>query len=705
MYEDFEAEVRVPEQHTEMMDVPQVTQDQPCDTGSAFAEYDSIRNEVIEITENPAAVVYGLEGNDLPEGVNATAYEYTKGDYDVFRSRLMDLDGDGIYETTEITRIGAFGPNAVIYRRDLDGDGRTDREDEFHFSSSVSYDIASNSMKETVHVVDRVVRVDSDRDGSFDVIQLQINDKPLNREGFNSRYFHAEGSMVVDESTGEWRKVIEAPTTKEQLDQREADMARVTEALNTTGAAVYDDTDFTEDDDVAEDESTVYTTEQSERNDFIEDTEPEDADEDEDIEDSTEDTETDDAEDKTPVVTTEQSERNDFIEDTEPEDADEDEDIEDSTEDTETDDAEDKPPVVTTEQSERNDFIEDTEPEDADEDEVVEDSTEDEDIEDSTEDTEATDEAGDDKGDEADDAEGMSISGDTAYGDVNVLVNETADTNGDGFEDYGKFKYSMDTNGDGVDEIYYWETYDLDADGYVDTVNVLADLDSDGRYESAEQYSFDASSLNYELVQSIDLSDPERGTYSFELDSFDPSSADMSKVDGNPGDVMDLWEYQGDSFRCAIYSQKFIFEEFTGVELDIEDLVSFAKQEGWFSDNGGTSPEDLNKILDAYGIDNEMGYNYDISDIQTALQKGDKVIVALDSGEYWMGESNDIYAPVDGADHAVEVIGLDWSDPEKPMVILNDSGAMTGKGEMVPLDTFMAAWGDSEHLAVIAHRK
>ena len=52
-----------------------------------------------------------------------------------------------------------------------------------------------------------------------------------------------------------------------------------------------------------------------------------------------------------------------------------------------------------------------------------------------------------------------------------------------------------------------------------------------------------------------------------------------------------------------------------------------------------------------------VNFGYEISDIENALANGDRVIVAVDSGEYWMGESDDVYTPVDGADHAVEIIG------------------------------------------------
>ena len=34
-----------------------------------------------------------------------------------------------------------------------------------------------------------------------------------------------------------------------------------------------------------------------------------------------------------------------------------------------------------------------------------------------------------------------------------------------GFDDFGIIRFTADANGDGIQENYYWETYDLDQDG------------------------------------------------------------------------------------------------------------------------------------------------------------------------------------------------------------------------------------------------
>ena len=85
-----------------------------------------------------------------------------------------------------------------------------------------------------------------------------------------------------------------------------------------------------------------------------------------------------------------------------------------------------------------------------------------------------------------------------------------------------------------------------------------------------------------------------------------------------------------------------------------------------------------------------------INDNEECLEEGGKVIVAIDADEIWHGEGGDLFSPNATANHAVEVIGIDYTNPEKPMVILNDSGSPNGRGEMVPLDDFLDAWKDSE---------
>ena len=130
--------------------------------------------------------------------------------------------------------------------------------------------------------------------------------------------------------------------------------------------------------------------------------------------------------------------------------------------------------------------------------------------------------------------------------------------------------------------------------------------------------------------------------------------------------------------------------------IDIEEFSEIAKEHGWFTEDGGTTFLNMNNMLNYYGIENEMVFHQSIEDIEDCLNEGGKVIVSIDCHEIWYGEDNNIFAPESSSNHAVEVIGIDRTDPEHPMVILNDSGSPKGRGEMIPLEVFEGAWEDGD---------
>lgn len=261
------------------------------------------------------------------------------------------------------------------------------------------------------------------------------------------------------------------------------------------------------------------------------------------------------------------------------------------------------------------------------------------------------------------------------------------DLDGDGDADAA----AIDLDGDGIVDVIVTDT---DDDGIYDSVQIPVDTDGDGVFDAIRIFDMDAETGEIQLTPVEDSAGSAAGTYAEELTQFDPAKADMNAVSGNPIPAMEKWEYQGDTGRCALYSQKFVIEELTGQELDADDLAELAQERGWFSEESGTPLMSMNKILDHYGISNEMSFYNSISDIQECLDSGGKVIVSIDADEIWYGETDNLFTPGDGPNHAVEVIGIDNSNPFEPMVVLNDSGNPNGCGEMVPLDTFLDAWED-----------
>ena len=191
------------------------------------------------------------------------------------------------------------------------------------------------------------------------------------------------------------------------------------------------------------------------------------------------------------------------------------------------------------------------------------------------------------------------------------------------------------------------------------------------------------------------ISDIVGGTYVQELDNFNPeTSTDFF----NATEAMEHWEWQGDTNRCAQFSQLFVIEEFTGLELDPEAFCRFSEANGWFSEAGGTTLDNMNKMLDFFGIQNEMSYGKSIDDLLNCLENGGRAVVAIDSGEIWNGEGfwDDVFDP-NHADHAIEVVGY---NPETDCIIVNDSGNPNGMGTEIPREAFEDAWADSGHLMV-----
>lgn len=220
-----------------------------------------------------------------------------------------------------------------------------------------------------------------------------------------------------------------------------------------------------------------------------------------------------------------------------------------------------------------------------------------------------------------------------------------------------------------------------------------------GDYESATRYLEQIFTM-YDIDMFYDnfmgLGDTAVGSTSVEeLENFNPSEASDQY---NALEAMELWEYQGNTNRCAQFSQMFVIEEFTGMDLNPDEFCAYAEQHGWFSEEGGTTLDNMNKMLNEFGIPNEMSQGKSFDDLLNCLNNDGRVIVAVDADEYWYDEGfwGDLFDP-NGANHAIEVIGF---DPETNCVIVNDSGNPDGCGSEIPLDTFLDAWEDSGNMMI-----
>lgn len=307
-------------------------------------------------------------------------------------------------------------------------------------------------------------------------------------------------------------------------------------------------------------------------------------------------------------------------------------------------------------------------------------------------------------------------------GRVDTIVNET-DFGMDGQVDFAGA--AKDTDGDGVIDSYTeYQAIDSDGDGRADGFHVASDLDGDGAVD--EEYIMDTdgnivdTDLPEDTLEDDEVEEPQNienpenpieepedewgndptdaEEYIINAERFDSDNYDDDDIIGNPEESMDAYHEQETPTSCAVCAQEFVLEQLTDREFTEEELRELAEENGWYEPGGGTLPHNMAKILEDFGVECTMDYDNTIEDIERCLENDGAVIVAVDIFEVY---HTDI--PGEGANHAVQVIGIDKSDPENPMVILNDSGVPDGGGIMVPLDDFMNAWADSDCQMVEAY--
>lgn len=190
----------------------------------------------------------------------------------------------------------------------------------------------------------------------------------------------------------------------------------------------------------------------------------------------------------------------------------------------------------------------------------------------------------------------------------------------------------------------------------------------------------------------------------FGANLYDDSSPDVLGV---PNAQADFWDMQEFADNCEPTSESFIIRQFGFDGISTNDFAYISQANGWYMPGGGTSPEHMGDLMDIFGIENHTNPNASIEDLATEIMQGHGVIVGVRSDQLWdQGPLQELWNwaakvfgfdnPVDSpADHALCVTGFDLSDPNHPMVIVNDPGHPQGAGQAYPLDRFMDAWENS----------
>jgi hypothetical protein len=293
------------------------------------------------------------------------------------------------------------------------------------------------------------------------------------------------------------------------------------------------------------------------------------------------------------------------------------------------------------------------------------------------------------------------------------------DTDGDGLVDsivtdydlgndgqIDAISYMTDTNHDGIGDTYGEVIgYDTDGDGLIDTFTVSEDFNLDHVFDVEAVVDQRGNITTLDPMTDFDyvnISEDEMAYYNISrVEHFDPYQSDMDDIIGNPAESMTVYHTQETATSCAVASQEFVLDQLTGKDYTEAQLRNLAEDNGWYTPEGGTPMYDVGELLRSQGLDVESDCGNSLSDIVNCLENGGAVIVGVDAYEVY-GVGND-FGPGMDANHALQVIGIDQSDPGNPMVILNDPGTENGAGAMVPMHQFMDAWADSDNYMVEAY--
>lgn len=110
-------------------------------------------------------------------------------------------------------------------------------------------------------------------------------------------------------------------------------------------------------------------------------------------------------------------------------------------------------------------------------------------------------------------------------------------------------------------------------------------------------------------------------------------------------------------------------------------------------------------MFSEFGVESHTGYMSNFATLIAELNAGNKVVAYVDAVELWRSPLTDAivnsgWVPLafgrSVENHMLWITGVDLSDPDEPIIILNDSGQEDGAGVRYPLERFLNAFEDSE---------
>lgn len=162
------------------------------------------------------------------------------------------------------------------------------------------------------------------------------------------------------------------------------------------------------------------------------------------------------------------------------------------------------------------------------------------------------------------------------------------------------------------------------------------------------------------------------------------------QIVGEPLEDLKYWHKQETPTSCAVACQDYIIDQLTDVDPTEAELRAIAAENGWYREGDGTPGFAIGALAEYYGLHSEWEQGLTVEQLQNALEQGDKIIASVDSSLLYYPENPEfIFADIikQGC-HAVQITGLDMSNPDDVKVIINDPVMDDGGANVYDWDEF-----------------
>lgn len=183
-----------------------------------------------------------------------------------------------------------------------------------------------------------------------------------------------------------------------------------------------------------------------------------------------------------------------------------------------------------------------------------------------------------------------------------------------------------------------------------------------------------------------------------------PSYANGLEPAAGGGEFREHWFEQAQNGTCVPASVAQIVSEYSGLEVTTEAaFVDYAVSVGLYGDGGiegGMTAEAAVELLAAADVPAHAAAGT-LDSLESAVEGGYGVMIAVDSGEYWYptDEAVEEASGQDvGADHCVVISEV---DQDAGLVYLSDPGTPDGNQLAVPIEQFEQAWAESGNTMIV----